>query len=363
MDTLLSQLKGQGSPFASHQSQAHVEKLLDTIHLLSQATVIVAQRLQRPILNSSTPTNPTTNPTKPLSSRTPKKPTKSVPQPTAPPSKPPPLTPQSSPPSSKKKDKPTTSHPKLPLQWVPRSPNYYNSPFTFTSTPVRAITHLTHLSPSITNNPSPTLDPALDPTKSSAPKSNPVPVPTHVALTDLTPSPDLAPPPDTDPFLRSVNQPKTDPKSARLAAYRAKKKEKFKLRRAARLAANPQPSPPTLTSNPTTTNPQPSPPILTSNPTTNHQSPPTHTDDEAPANDIVNFPHTYDLCPALPTCPAHRARFEVYLESYIKKKSNPPPDPLLSQTTGSGVLMSDGMWHPDDGSPYPINVDLPSLMY
>ena len=185
MDTLLSQLKGQGSPFASH-SQAHVEKLLDTIHLLSQATVIVAQRLQRPTppVNS---TKPTTKHTTPLSSPT-KKPKKTVPQPTAPPTKPSPPTPPSPPPSLKKKDKPTTTHPKLPLQWVPRSPLYYNSPFTFNSTPVRAVTQLTHLSPPITNTPQPTLDPALDPPKSSPPMSNPVPI-LYVAPPDLNPPP------------------------------------------------------------------------------------------------------------------------------------------------------------------------------
>lgn len=242
-----------------------------------------------------------------------------------------------------------TTHPKLPLQWVPRSPLYYNSPFTFNSTPVRAVTQLTHLSPPITNTPQPTLDPALDPPKSSPPMSNPVPV-LYVA------PPDLNPPPDSNPMPIPSDQPEADGRAARLAM----KKEKFKLRRATRLAkltTNPQSSPPTLTSNPTT------------NPTTNPHPPPstqpsTQPDDEAeapaPANDIVNFPHTYDFCPALPTCPAHCARFEVYLESLAERRRNPPPD-LLSSTTGSGALMSDGMWYPNDGSPYLLNNDLPQM--
>ena len=51
MDSLLSQLKGQGSPFASPSPTSNnVEKLLDTIHLLSQATLLVAQQLQEPTL-------------------------------------------------------------------------------------------------------------------------------------------------------------------------------------------------------------------------------------------------------------------------------------------------------------------------
>ena len=269
MDTLLSQLKGQGSPFASH-SQAHVEKLLDTIHLLSQATVIVAQQLQRPTPPSTTPTKPLSLPMKPKKTTPQSKKTTS--QSTASPPKPSPPTPPSSPPSLEKKKKTTTTHPQLPLQWVPRSPDYYSTPTT--TTPTR------YTSPTITSNASPATTTATTtssnhPISLTRPKKNawdhlgsslfspsPTPLPTTLKPTS---APD---PSEPTPLPKPIDQELID-----RALHRAAKRG---IRTPTR----------TLTPSTCTT-------TLPANPS---PSPPTHTDD-APANNIVNFPHSTIYAP------------------------------------------------------------------
>ena len=101
MDTLLSQLKGQGSPFSSLLPTSNVDKLLDTIHLLSQATVLVAQQLQE--RNSPVKAKLTTEARPPTSLPTPQ---------------------PSPPPTAKKAPLPTSKAPTL--AWVSREPLYYS---------------------------------------------------------------------------------------------------------------------------------------------------------------------------------------------------------------------------------------------
>ena len=67
---------------------------------------------------------------------------------------------------------------------------------------------------------------------------------------------------------------------------------------------------------------------------------------------------TYDNCPKLPDCPAHKDEFEVYSKSYHAKTLNaqlPPPFPL--PYTGSGLRAEvDTKWWPvppSNSSPSP----------
>ena len=355
MDTLLSQLKGQGSPFASH-SQAHVEKLLDTIHLLAQSTAIVAQQLQQTTPPSTNPTKST--PTKPISPPTPKKPKKTTIQSTAPPSKPSLPTPPLSPPSFKKKKKKTAAHPKLPLQWVPRSPDYYSTPTsTSTSTPTHDNSPPANTTPTLTppnapTTPTPpplptTLEPASAPDPPTpTPKPTPMPTPAPDPLT-LTPEP--TPP---NPIETSIDQsgplnptptPSPDPSPAptsQLFDAFLELSKKMEASHAPYQCTDP-PNCPTHKDQYKRHQRQ-----LRQRPPTPTPKPLAHTD-IAPANAIVNFPHTGPKCPDPPRCPSHKAHFEAYLTTYRTKINAPPkPNPLLARTTGSGVLTSDGVWHP-----------------
>ena len=218
---------------------------------------------------------------------TPKKTTsqskKTTSQSTASPPKPSPPTPPSSPPSfEKKKEKKTTAtHPQLPLQWVPRSPDYYNTP------------------------PLPTpLPTTLKPTSAPDPP-NPGPTP----LPNATPLPNL------------IDQ-------ARRDRLDQKRKQKFRL-----LAKRNPDTPPTPTPS-TTTLPANPPPPDTPAPSSSQEtaarplaedfanspylSPslaPPPKNGEAPANNFVNFPHTYGKCPRLPDCPSHKDEFESFCKT------------------------------------------------
>ena len=348
MDTLLSQLKGQGSPFASH-SQAHVEKLLDTIHLLSQATVIVAQQLQRPTSPSPTPTKPLPSPTPTKLKQPTSQPKTTTPQSTAPLPKPTPPTPPPSLPSHKKEKKTTTTtHPQLPLQWVPRAPDYYNAPTTTTltryNTPI-VTNNLPPAPPNITSNPppattttntkenawdrlgaslsspTPTPSPAtLEPISAQDPSPTPLPIPTTLEPTSAPDPPTSNPLPTPLPItLGQPNPVPTLPKEAdqeehdRIVAKKLKQSKREAIRKAKRMDKLDREAPP-----PTETTP-------------------------APANDIINFPHRYTQCPRLPDCPSHRGHFyNVFLPAF-RSRNSPTPDPLLSATTGPGVLTSDGV--------------------
>ena len=334
MDTLLSQLKGQGSPFSSlPPKHNNVEKLLDTIHLLSQATVLVAHQLQE----QNTPVKA--------------KPYRETQLPT------PPLTTKSSPAPSAKKTPPTKLSTPV-LSWVPRAPEYYRLPplnptSTSTSavvpakptslTPAKPTPHTPHTKkdrkPKSKRTPTqPTPTPAAPRTvltdqRGPLAPTNSTPSPTLITgqaqpdpdqrepLTPSTPRPaqsdrrePLNPLPTPTPSTPST-QPDTTPPTldadARMAAKKAATKAKRKLakqeRRESALAA-----------------------LAASTPT----PPPTHQDDVAPmapSNDVVNFPHSYDDCPRLPECPAHEAKFAVSCQAYAERKRNAPLPPLYPQ--------------------------------
>ena len=302
MDALLSQLKGQGSPFSSSLPKPNsVEKLLDTIHLLSQATVLVAHQLQE----QNTPVKA--------------KPPRETHLPT------PPLTPKSSPVSSAKK----TPLPKASasvLSWVPRAPEYYRlpSPNPTTSTPTsvpipaKPILRTPHTKkdrkpkskrtkPSTQPNPSPTPPALTNPTLSpnpitgqaqplsdqratpAQPPAQPYPlftIPSRPAQTDQREPPtQTKPTPSTPP-----TQTDADAKAAKAAATKARRRLVYEEKVKSALAA--------------------------STPTT---PPPIHQDDVAPmapSNNVVNFSHTYDNCPRLPECPAHKDKFAVSCQAY-----------------------------------------------
>ena len=293
MDALLSQLKGQGSPFSSPPPNPNsVEKLLDTIHLLSQATVLVAHQLQE----RHTPVKA--------------KPHRETRLPT------PPLTPKPSPVSTAKK----TPSPKLPapvLSWVPRAPEYYRlpSPNTTTSTPtsVPSPTKPTlrtphtkkdrkpkskRTKPSTQPNPSPN-----PPTTPTTPR--PAPPDQREPLVPLTPSPtpgsvqtDRCEPPNPLPKpMPSTPSIVTDDRDAYRDTIYAKHKAKRQQRKTAAATASSTPTP------------TPTPP-----PTSKDDVPPV-----APANTVVNFPHIYEDCPRLPECPAHQLEFAVYNQAYAAR--------------------------------------------
>ena len=310
MDALLSQLKGQGSPFSSPPPNPNsVEKLLDTIHLLSQATVLVAHQLQE----RHTPVKA--------------KPHRETRLPT------PPLTPKPSPVSTAKK----TPSPKLPapvLSWVPRAPEYYRlpSPNTTTSThtsvttPAKPIPRTPHTKkdrkpkskrtkPSTQPQPNPSPKPLTTPTTprpASPDQRGPVAPPTPSPTSGSVPT-DQCEPPNPLP-TPTPSTPAADTKAAEAERIKAKRRIAKANAKAAAAASAAPPKPTTPTPIPTPT--------------------PTHQDDEAsiaPANHIVNFPHTYKDCPRLPECPAHEVRFAVSCQAYVERKRNGPLSPLYPQ--------------------------------
>ena len=156
MDTLLSQLKGQGSPFTSPQPTSNTDKLLDTIHLLSQATLLVAQQLQER-KQPTTTYLPTPLPT-----------------------------PKSSTLSSVNKTPPLTPSLAPTLSWVPRAPEHYSltqpNPITATHTSV----------PIPTTKPTPptphTKRDRKPKSKWTKPSTQPIPSPTSITTTSAPPS-------------------------------------------------------------------------------------------------------------------------------------------------------------------------------
>ena len=198
MDTLLSQLKGQGSPFSSPLPISIAEKLLDTIHLLSQSTLLVAQQLQ----GERTNTLPTLK-SQPISLPTPK----SSPFPT-PKTSPPPASKSSPPPAPKKTSKPKPTHTTPILSWVPRSPEHYtdnSSSESIRSTIAMPTTNTPHTKkdrkpkskrtkPSTQPNPSPTPTTTTPmPTPRPAPTPIEKPAPTQPKPPTPMPTPRPAP--------------------------------------------------------------------------------------------------------------------------------------------------------------------------
>ena len=181
MDSLFSQLKGQGSPFSSPSPTSNVDKLLDTIHLLSQATLLVAQQLQE--REQPVKPKPTAEARPPASLPTPK---------------------PSPPPTAKKAPLPT---PKAPaLAWVPQSPEHYSRP-TNPHPPLPTTTP----TPSPTNPPPPTTTPTPSPAKLQGyckklrqPKAKriqaPSPTPQPPAHPTPTPQPSAHPMPTSKPL-------------------------------------------------------------------------------------------------------------------------------------------------------------------
>ena len=316
MDTLLSQLKGQGSPFSSPPLISNnVEKLLDTIHLLSQATVLVAHQLQeqKPPVTAKLPTPPLTPKPSPVS------PTKKIPKP---------------------KPSPT---PVLP--WVLRAPEYYRPPPPNpTSTTLNSVTTPTkptlgtphtkkdrkpkskRTNPSTQPNPPPNppsipatpkpAPPALQGTLAQTPLPTPLPNPPIVtprpAQTDRRDPPNQSHPlPTPSPSSSSVQTDQREPPNPTTAQTDAKK-AKRKLALTARYAARASPTP----------TPKPNTPPASYEDTSSSV---------APANPVVNFPHSYDDCPRLPECPAHMARFEVYLAAYHERTRNATLPPSFPQ--------------------------------
>ena len=336
MDTLLSQLKGQGSPFPSPSPISNVEKLLDTIHLLSQATVLVAHQLQEQ--KSPVPAKPPQD-ARPL-----------VRHPTSLP------TPKPSPPPTGKKAPPPKPSPAPMLPWVLRHPEYYHLPPPNPTTTIRSsvATHSSVPTPkpitptphtkkdrkpkSKRTNPSTQPNPVPNPPTSPA-TPRPAPPDQRGPLAPPTPSPtsgsvqtDRGEPPNPLPTPTPSTPPSQPNADAATVAARLKAKRKAKVKAAIALAASSKPPTPT--------------PI---------QPPPFHQDVDdpapiAPSNDVINFPHTYEDCPRLPECPAHRLEFAVYQQSYADKVRGallPPPFP--QPYTGSGFELRaerDTAWWP-----------------
>ena len=297
MDALLSQLKGQGSPFSSPFSKPNnVDKLLDTIHLLSQATVLVAHQLQE----QNTPVKA--------------KPHREAHLPT------PPLTPKSSPAPSAKKTPPPKPSATM-LSWVPRAPEYYRLPppiplTTHSSVPIptKRTSHTkkdrkpkskrTNPSTQPTPSPNPLTTPAtLRPTqpdlKEPVAPANPTPTPLPTPRPVQT---DQRDPPTPSPSTLSSHTETREETKARLKA-RSKAKH---LARALLRSPTPTPLP-------------------------NHHDDVAPVPFMAPANDVVNFPHPYDDCPRLPECPAHQARFAVSCQAYADRTRGAPLPPLYPQ--------------------------------
>ena len=321
MDALLSQLKGQGSPSPSPKPNSNTDKntdkLLDTIHLLSQATLLVAQQLQK----RKQPA-PTYLPTPLL---TPKSSSVSSAKKTPPPK------PQSSPTSSAKTPPLKPSAPML--SWVSRAPEYYRLPppnstiATPPSVPIptKRTPHTKKdrkpKSKRTSTQPTPTTTPATpravqtDQREPPAP-TNPTPSPSTTgqaqpdqreplplstsrpAQTDRREPPNPLPTPTpSTPSSQTIPDSKAAAKAEKRASRRLASKEKHK---SAATASTPTPTP---------------------------TPPPIHQDDVAPmapSNHVVNFPHTYDNCPRLPECPAHMVEFAVYSQAYAARTRDAP---------------------------------------
>ena len=318
MDTLLSQLKGQGSPFLSPLPISNVDKLLDTIHLLSQATVLVAHQLQEQ--------------KSPVTAKPPKDVRPLVRPPTSFP------TPKPSPPPTGKKAPPPNPSPAPMLPWVLRNPEYYRlTPPNSTTTTLSSVA--THSSVPI---PKPTLrtphtkkdrkpkSKRINPSTQPNPSPNP-PTPTtpRPALPDqpgpfapLTPSPtsrsaqsDQCKPPNPPPNPL----PTPSPTSGSAQSDQRAEKKAAKAARAAAIKAKNTAAPTPTPTPPTKTPPTP---------------PPSKFEDAvapiAPANNVVNYPHTYDGCPRLPECPAHKVEFAVYSQAYADRtRDTPHPRPIF----------------------------------
>jgi hypothetical protein len=301
MDTLLSQLKGQGSPFTSPST----EKLLDTIHILSQAALLVAQQLQERLPVKAQP--------KPIEVQRPHLPT-------------PPLTPRSSPPTAKKTPPPT---PKAPvLSWVPRSPEHYSLP-----------------TPNISTTPTPTSSastpssskqkqghtkaqrkPKRKRTKTSNPAPQPItqPPPTHSAESAPVPSTALPFPPSPTTLAIPIDQ----PQSAAVSAT----------------ATTPTPGP--------TQTPIPHQKRII-------QYPPPHDYDVCPDprkckrhfrewkrayQRELNQPYPDEVIPGRD--PLHPAYPALPSKPQPESFEDPDRDPYQLPITGSGVRMDDGKWYP-----------------
>ena len=225
MDTLLSQLKGQGSPFSSPLPTSNVDKLLNTIHLLSQATVFVAQQLQEQ--KSPVKAKLTTEARPPTSLPTPK---------------------PSPPPTAKKVPLPTSMAPIL--SWVPREPSYYSPPSKPivkktltesvsssipTTTPTNPLTKKHRKPKSKQNEPNPTSQPV--PTTPlplpNTPKTPPTPLPTPSTALIEKPA-ELLPTPSPTPSVASLSL------EERCALTKVRRKKRI----AARANANPTPTTP-----------------------------------------------------------------------------------------------------------------------
>ena len=369
MDALLSQLKGQGSPSPSLQpipNTVKTDKLLDTIHLLSQATLLVAQQLQERKQPAPTylPTPLPTPKSSPVSSA------KKTPSPKPKPSPAPSVTKTPSP-------KPS---PAPMLSWVLRAPEYYRlpppNPITSTHssvpTPTKPVLRTPHTKkdrkpkskrtpPSTQPIPSPTLatTPATPQAVQTAlreplapPNPTPQVQPDHLELLTLStsrsaqtdrrepstqthPLPTPTPSTQTHPLPTPTSStPSTDAKAEAKAATKARRKlalmEKRKL-----TAASSKPTAPT---------PTPTPPPTLPPSSYEDATPPV-----APANSIVNFPHSYDDCPRLPECPAHKVKFAVYSQAYAARTRDAPLPSFPQPHAGPGFELRakrDTAWWP-----------------
>jgi hypothetical protein len=346
MDSLLSQLKGQGSPFASPSPTSNnVEKLLDTIHLLSQATLLVAQQLQEPTLPAKA---------KPIEVQRPHLPT---PRPT----------PKPSPPPTVKKATPLTP-PTPVLSWVPRSPEYYSlpSPNTFTlASPASSVSSLATKPTTPFTNPTPSSIKQQGHTKSqrkpkrkrthlSNPAPQPTPQPPSTQPAESAPMPSTAPPPILTPLAPAPSVPIDR-------------------------TANPLPNPPP-------TIPVPLPSISQIETKAADGPTPLPNPDPTPIpkpNRPDLSPHEYVDCPAPRRCSrtGHKRQFKAALHrslnqphpnsivpgldplhpEYPNWPSKPRPqsfedpdrDPFQLPITGSGIRMDDGKWYPVHRSPSP----------
>ena len=319
MDTLLSQLKGQGSPFPSPSPISNADKLLDTIHLLSQATLLVAQQLQE--RKQPVKAKPTDKPTgeKRLSTSLP--------------------TPKPSPPPTVKKASPRTPT-ALSLSWVPRAPEHYSPPsktppFTapITGTPTTGAPVTAPPPPEKLPTPTPITTPTPRPIKQlrKPNKRSTPPNPTPQTLTQPTPTPAPTnmptPPPTTlpTPSIAQIEKPATAQTTPPPPLPYAKAENIPDL-------FGPAPAPKTFEQILEDTSAR-----LKKLGIPNPFNSRSYIDD-APANHIVDFPHSYDQCPRLPDCPSHKLRFNAYLKASIPPT---PPDPTLSclqqQVPGSSL--------------------------
>ena len=184
MDTLLSQLKGQGSPFTSPPPTSSADKLVDTIHLLAQATLLVAQQLQdrkQPDISKLT--------------------TEALP-PT------PPLTPRPTPKPSSKAPSPKRMTPAPTLPWVPRAPEHYTPPLSkppaLTSTPTPKPTESPPPKPQVpSTNPTTNTTPITTPTPNTTGHTGKQRKPKTKRDTTLTPTPQPSTQPSPTPCTQT----------------------------------------------------------------------------------------------------------------------------------------------------------------